>query len=310
MADVRQEQVAAMRRFNRFYTRRVGVLGRRFLDSPFSLTEARVLFEISTRSRTTAAEIRRELGLDAGYLSRLLSGLHGKKLVAREASVEDGRESILRLTARGQQLFGALDRRQKALVEEVIDALPEPSRRALVGSMATIESLLAENKAECSAPFVLRPPRPGDMGWITHRQALLYNQEYGWNEEFEATCARIVADFVEHQDPARERCWIAERQGEMVGSVFCVRKSKKVAKLRLLYVESGARGLGIGRRLVEECVAFARSAGYDTLTLWTNDVLHAARKIYQAAGFTLKGEEKHHSFGHDLTAQTWDLALR
>jgi DNA-binding MarR family transcriptional regulator/GNAT superfamily N-acetyltransferase len=303
------EQIASVRRFNRFYTRQVGVLGRRFLDSPFSLTEVRVLYEISSRQKTTAAEIRRELSLDAGYLSRLLGALHEKKLIAREPSPADGRESILRLTARGQQVFGSLDKRQAAVVDEVLGRLPETSRRTLVSAMNTIEALLGDTEPT-AAPFILRPPRPGDMGWITHRQGVLYHQEYGWDEQFEATVARIVADFVEHQDPARERCWIAEREGQVVGSIFCVRKSRKVAKLRLLYVEPAARGFGIGRRLVDECIAFARSAGYDTLTLWTNDVLHAARKIYRAAGFVLVAEEAHHSWGHDLTSQTWDLDLR
>jgi DNA-binding MarR family transcriptional regulator/GNAT superfamily N-acetyltransferase len=308
MENGRPAQVSAVRRFNRFYTRQAGVLGRRFLDSPFSLTEVRVLYEIAARERTTAAEIRRELSLDAGYLSRLLGVLHEKKLIAREPSPADGRESLLRLATRGKQVFGTLDKRQAAVVDEVLVRLPEPSRRTLVSAMNTIEALLGAPAP--AAPFVLRPPRPGDMGWVTHRQGVLYNQEYGWNEQFEATVARIVADFVEQQDPARERCWIAEREGEVVGSIFCVRKTRKVAKLRLLYVEPTARGLGIGGRLVDECIAFARSAGYDRLTLWTNDVLHSARKLYQAAGFVLVAEEAHHSWGHDLTSQTWDLALR
>ena len=298
-----------MRRFNRFYTRHVGVLSRRFLDSPFSITEVRVLYELSNRERTTAAEIRRELSLDAGYLSRLLGELHRKKLITRETSPADGRESILRLTAQGQKTFGTLEGRQVAVVDEVIGRLPEHSRRSLLAAMKTIETILGERPGEPATPYVLRPPQPGDMGWVTHRQAVLYNQEYGWDERFEALVGRIVADFVEHQDEARERCWIAERDGQVVGSIFCVRKSKSVAKLRLLYVEPSARGLGIGARLVDECIAFARRVGYKKMTLWTNDVLHAARRIYEAAGFKLVGEESHHSYGHDLVAQTWDLKL-
>lgn len=302
--------IAAVRRFNRFYTRHVGVLGRRFLSSPYSLSEVRVLYEISSRARVTAAEIRRELSFDAGYLSRMLAELHRRGLVAKGSSPADGRESILSLTARGRQVFAALERRQVSAVRQSLGRLDDASTRSLIGAMGTVETLLGGGAPADAASYALRPPKPGDMGWITHRQAILYNQEYGWDETFEALLARIVSDFVARHDPARERCWIAERSGgEVVGSIFCVRKSRTVARLRLLYVEPSARGSGLGSRLVDECVTFARHAGYRTLTLWTNDVLHAARRIYERAGFQLAGEEKHHSYGRDLVAQTWDLDL-
>ena len=310
MSEALADQTAAVRRFNRFYTRHLGVLGRRFLDSPFSLTEVRVLYEIATRAGITAAEIRRELTLDPGYLSRLLSELHRRRLITKAPSPADGRESRLRLSTRGRQVFATLDTRQAAVVDETLGRLSDETRRTLLAAMGTIEGILGEPASAPAVPYLLRPPRPGDMGWVIHRQGVLYNQEYGWDERFEAAVARIVADFVEHQDPARERAWIAEREGQVVGSIFCVRKSRKVARLRLLYVEPAARGLGIGARLVDECIAFARSAGYRTLTLWTNDVLRAARKIYEHAGFALVEEEAHQSYGPSLTGQTWDLALR
>ncbi len=302
------DRVDAVRRFNRLYTRRIGVLRDHYLESPFSLTESRVIYELAHREGATAAELGRDLGLDAGYLSRLLRGFARRGLIERTPSPSDRRRTHLALTARGRAVFTDLDTGADLLARALVSRFPEPGQRRLVSAMETIESLLDPPPAEPTA-YLLRPPRPGDFGWIIHRQAVLYAEEYGWNEEFEGAAARIVADFIENLDPARERCWVTERDGEIVGSVFLVRKTNTVAKLRLLYVESSARGLGIGRRLVEECIRFARAAGYRRMTLWTQRELVAAREIYRKAGFTLVKEEPHHSFGHDLVGETWELAL-
>jgi GNAT superfamily N-acetyltransferase/DNA-binding MarR family transcriptional regulator len=301
-------RVAAVRGFNRFYTRRIGVLDRGFLRSPFSLTEVRVLYELSARKHATAADLVRELGLDAGYLSRLLQGFRARRLVAAARSTADGRQSILKLSAQGRKVFAGLEKRQVDDVRRMLQGLADHRNRNLVAAMRTIEATLGGPRAE-KAAYVLRRPRAGDLGWVIHRQGFLYNQEYGWDETFEALVAGIVADFVRTFDPRRERAWIAEREGEVVGSIFCVKKTASVARLRMLYVEPSARGLGIGRRLVDECVAFARRAGYRRMTLWTNDVLHAARAIYERTGFRLVGEEAHHSWGHDLVSQTWEMDL-
>ena len=301
-------QVAAVRGFNRFYTRQIGLLDRGFLESPFSLTEVRVLYELSARRRLTATDLGRELGLDAGYLSRLLQGFRARKLIKTAPSPTDGRQSILQLSAHGRRVFSGLQRRQVDSVRRMLRGLADHERRNLVAAMRTIEAALGEPAADETA-FILRPPRAGELGWVIYRQGFLYNQEYGWDETFEALVAGIVADFVRTFDPRRERCWIAERDGEVVGSIFCVKKTASVARLRMLYVEPAARGLGIGKRLVEQCVRFARRAGYRRMTLWTNDVLHAARAIYVQAGFRLVHEESHHSYGHDLVAQTWEMDL-
>jgi DNA-binding MarR family transcriptional regulator/GNAT superfamily N-acetyltransferase len=301
-------RVAAVRRFNRFYTRQIGLLREGYLASPFSLTEVRVLYELAHREQTTASELGRELGLDPGYLSRILRGFETRGLIAKAPSPSDGRQQLLRLTSRGWEAFAPLQARSREDIGAVLSRLSPTEQDRLVAAMGTIEGLLGE-RSEPKVPYLLRPPRPGDLGWVVHRHGLLYAQEYGWDERFEALVAGIVAQFVERHDPARERCWIAERDGEVVGSVFLVRQSETVAKLRLLLVEPSARGLGIGARLVDECVRFARSVGYRTITLWTNDVLHAARRIYERAGFRLVGEEPHHSFGRDLVGQTWELAL-
>jgi DNA-binding MarR family transcriptional regulator/N-acetylglutamate synthase-like GNAT family acetyltransferase len=307
-ADLIDQQVALVRHFNRFYTRQIGVLSRGFLESPFSLTEVRVLYELAHRERPRPTELARELGLDAGYLSRILRGFHRRGLIAKEPSQADGRQTLLRLTRKGRETCRAVEARQHEAVVAMLRHLTADERRHLVGAMQRIERLLAA-RSEPKVPYMLRPHHPGDMGWVVHRHGVLYAQEYGWDERFEALVARIVADFIDHFDPKRERCWIAEREGEVVGSVFCVKKSKTVAKLRLLLVEPKARGLGIGTRLVAECVRFARQAGYKKLMLWTNSVLHAARHIYEEAGFRLVAEEPHHSFGHDLIGQTWELEL-
>lgn len=301
-------QVATVRRFSRFYTRRIGALDRDFLESEFSLTEVRVLFELRQRQSTTASAVGDELGLDAAYLSRLIRDFAKRGLLTRTRSRTDRRQAILRLTAKGRRVFDALDARQHAVVTEMIAPLPHATRREVVRSMARIERLLDATPTR-EPSYTLRDLRPGDIGWVVHRHGALYHREYGWDETFEALVADIVAQFVKHRDARRERCWIAETAGEIVGSIFCVKKSKTVAKLRLLYVEPTAREMGIGTRLVDECIRFARAAGYRRLVLWTQSVLGEARRVYERAGFQLVTEEPHHSFGADLVAQTWELRL-
>ena len=301
-------RVDAVRRFNRFYTQQIGVLKRGYLESPFSLTHVRVLYELAHREKPTATELARDLGLDEGYLSRILRGFQTRGLIGRTTSEGDGRRSLLWLTAQGRKVFGPLDARARDQIGVMLKRLSTAEQSRLVTAMDTIEGLLAV-RAQPRAPYVLRPHGPGDMGWVVHRHGALYAQEYGWDEQFEALVAGIVATFIERFDPKRERCWIAEQDGQILGCVFLVKKSKTVAKLRLLLVEPKARGLGLGTRLVDECIRFARQAGYRTMTLWTNSVLHAARRIYERAGFRLVHEESHHSFGHDLVSETWELDL-
>ena len=301
-------RVEAVRRFNRFYTQQIGVLREGLLRSPYSLTEVRVLYEISRRDDQTAAELCRDLNLDAGYLSRILRDFTKKGLVEKRPSKRDGRQSLLRLTKKGQKEFATLNARQDEEVGAMLDKLAPEDQTRLTNAMQTIHVLLG-SEPERKVPYILRTHQPGDMGWVVHRHGVLYSQEYGWDEHFEALVAKIVADFIKNFDPKRERCWIAERDGEIVGSVFLVKKSKTVGQLRLLLVEPKARGLGIGKRLVDECVRFARQVGYRKIMLWTNDVLDAARHIYEQAGFRLVKEEAHHSFGHDLVGQNWELTL-
>jgi len=301
-------RVEAVRRFNRFYTRQIGLLHEHLLRSPFSLAEARVIYELAHRAPTTATALSKELGLDAGYLSRIMRGFQKRSLLARKPSQTDGRQSLLSLTERGQEAFARLNAESRGEIESLLSALPEDGPARLVAAMQVIEGLLGA-PPERTGAYRLRPHQPGDMGWVVHRHGVLYAREYGWNEQFEALVAEIVARFIKQYDAARERCWIAERDGEPVGSVFLVQRSRTVAQLRLLLVEPNARGLGIGARLVNECVRFARHAGYRRIMLWTNSVLHAARHIYEAAGFRLVREDPHHSFGHDLIAQTWELGL-
>ncbi len=305
---VQDDQIAAFRAFNRFYTRQIGLLDEGLLKSEFSLTELRVLYELANRAGLTASELGKDLGLDAGYLSRLLKKFEARGLVTRSRSGDDARQSILGLTEAGRDAYAPLNEASYNEMSALLDRLSPAERDDLISAMTTVQNILS-NSPEPKIPYILRPHQPGDIGWITHRQALLYHQEYGWDETFEALVAEIAADFVKTHDARSERCWIAEREGEIVGSVFVVRKSDEIAKLRLLYVEPSARGLGIGRRLVGECIRFARSRGYRTLTLWTNDILTAATHIYEAEGFRLVSEEKHHSFGVDLVGQTWDLDL-
>jgi DNA-binding MarR family transcriptional regulator/GNAT superfamily N-acetyltransferase len=307
--DQTDQQIAEVREFNRSYTRQIGVLNREFLDSPFSVAEVRVLLELYYRDRSTASAIGQTLGLDAGYLSRILRDFARKGLIDRESSSTDGRQTFLRLTKTGRRAFEKVEERQRVAVREMLERLSPGTRPALIGSMQKIERLLGLAPAPGTV-YSLRPHRSGDMGWIIHRQGILYNEEYGWDEHYEALAGEICARFIKNEDPKRERCWVAERDGEIVGAVFCVARSKTVAQLRLLYVEPSARGLGIGSRLVEECIRFAQRAGYRKMMLWTNDVLRSARKIYEAKGFKLVEEEKHHSFGCDLVAQTWEIDLK
>jgi DNA-binding MarR family transcriptional regulator/N-acetylglutamate synthase-like GNAT family acetyltransferase len=304
-----ETRIDAVRRFNRFFTRRIGVLREGLLHSPYSLTEARILFEIAHRNLAlTASDLSRELGLDPGYLSRILGCLERRGLIDKVRSETDGRRRLLSLTPEGEEAFSLLDDRSREEVAEMLGNLSEGNQLRLLEAMRTIEGVL-DKGFKFSEPFLLRPHEPGDMGWVVHRHGVLYAREYGWDERFEALVARIVADFINTYDPAKERCWIAEMNGEIVGCVFLVKASDTVAKLRLLLVEPGARGLGLGTRLVEECVRFARRNGYKTLTLWTNSVLDAARHIYERQGFELVEEEEHHSFGHDLVGQNWELVL-
>jgi len=301
------DRVAAVRAFNRFYTRRIGVLGDQLLH-PFSLTEVRVLYELAHRTAPTATELGRDLGLDPGYLSRILRRFEARRLILRAASPSDRRRRHLRLTPRGRAAFAPLEARARKDVAALLAPLSDGGQRQAVGAMHTIERLLGGHAAHAPA-YILRPHQPGDMGWVVHRHGVVYAREWGYNGEFEALVARIVADFLDHLDPARERCWMAERDGEIIGSVFLVKKSKTVAKLRLLLVEPTARGFGLGHRLVDECIRFAREAGYRAITLWTQSELDAARRLYRKAGFRCTHEEPHHSFGKDLVSETWDLTL-
>jgi len=302
------EEVAIFRRFNRFYTRTIGTLREGLLESNYSLTEVRVLYELSTRKEPLAKEIAGELSLDTGYLSRILRKFQDAGLLARETSASDARQTVLKLTKRGNEVFDELNQRSNQQAHALLDGLTPSKRLDLIRSMHTIEDALTR---ETRAPYILRQHRPGDIGWVTSRHGALYAQEYGWNDQFEALVARIVADFIMDYDPKRERCWIAERDGEGLGCIFLVKHPEQAdtAKLRLLLVEPSTRGLGLGKALVNECVSFARTAGYKKITLWTQSILTGAHRIYQQAGFKLVAEAPHQSFGTDLIGQTWDLKL-
>ena len=302
------ERVAAVRRFNRFYTQHLGVLQHGWLDSPFSLTEARVLYEIKQRDRATATDIGRELGLDAGYLSRILRRFQKGGLIRRETSPDDGRQSFLSITARGRKVFDPLEERTERDVGAVLGRLAAPEQRQLVSAMHAIERMIGAPSPQPDE-IVLREPKPGDLGWVVARHAELYAEEYGWAENFEGICAQIVADYVKNFDPKCERCWIAEMGGRNVGCVFLVKDSEAVARLRLLLVDPAARGRGLGKRLTDECVRFARERGYKRITLWTHKVLTAARHIYKSAGFTLTSSEAKRSFGKAVVSEFWDLTL-
>jgi len=301
------DEVGAVRSFNRFYTTVIGVLQEGLLRTPYTLTEARVIFELAQRDATEVADLRRELGLDPGYLSRVLGRFEAGGLVAREQSTVDGRRQVVRLTGAGRDAYATLDGRSASEVEALLARLTEVDRRRLVGAMGTIERVLAQPAQPRG--YVLRPLLPGDLGWVVHRHGVRYAEEYGWDETFEAMVARIAGEYGRGHDPKRENAWIAEVEGEPVGSVFCVREDDDTARLRLLLVEPAARGMGIGGRLVDECLRFARRAGYREIVLWTYDVLADARRIYERAGFTVREQRPEHAYGRDLVGQTWARTL-
>jgi DNA-binding MarR family transcriptional regulator/GNAT superfamily N-acetyltransferase len=306
--DNLEERAAALRAFNRFYTPVMGLLGRGLLRTPYSLTEARVLYELGQVPEADVADLRRALGLDRGHLSRMLGRFERAGVVARRRSADDGRRQVVALTAKGRSAFETLDSRSAAEAAALLAALDESGQRRVISAMGTIASELGADPA--TRTVVIRDLRPGDLGWVIGRHGELYAREYGWDASFEALVARIAADFAESHDPARERAWIAEVDGVPAGCILCVRRDDETAQLRLLLVEPRARGLGIGGRLVAGCVEFARSAGYGEIILWTQDCLDAARRIYQRAGFELVREAAHTSFGHDLVEQYWSLRLR
>jgi DNA-binding MarR family transcriptional regulator/GNAT superfamily N-acetyltransferase len=302
-----------VRRFNRFYARAIGTLHAHLLGA-FTLAEARVLYEIFRNQAATATQIAGNLSLDAGYLSRILASFAKRRLITRQASLKDARESFISLTSRGKKEFGLIDEKAAAQAIALLKPLAAADRQKTVSAMSTIERVLsvAQIKPESTPPFVLRPHRPGDLGWVVQRHGTLYAQEYGWDERFEALVARMVADFVDHFDTRRERCWIAERKDETVGCVFLANhpdSPETMAKLRLLLVEPSARGFGIGKRLVRECTFFARAAGYRKIDLWTKRVLDAARHLYQEEGYKLIRQETQQSSGKSLVGETWELAL-
>jgi DNA-binding MarR family transcriptional regulator/GNAT superfamily N-acetyltransferase len=304
--QIANDRVAAVRRFNRFYTQRIGVLREGWLDSPFSLTEARVLYEIWRRADVTAREIGDELGLDAGYLSRILRRFHKDGLIRKRVSPTDARQTLLSITARGRKAFAPLETHARQQVGAMLDQLGPDGQDRLVSAMGAVETLLT---AKPKPDTILREPGHGDFGWIIMRHAVLYAQECGWTENFEGVCAQIVADFVNNFDPKYERGWIAERDGERVGSILLAKDTPEVARLRLLLVEPSARGLGIGKRLTDACVSFARERGYKRITLWTHRVLAPARHIYERAGFRLTSSEARRSWGQDVVSEHWDMEL-
>jgi DNA-binding MarR family transcriptional regulator/N-acetylglutamate synthase-like GNAT family acetyltransferase len=329
-ASALAQDVDAIRRFNRFYTRQIGVLQEKLLKSPFSLTEGRVLYEIGFHGDTgtpratapTAVDLARALGIDGGYLSRILQRFARRRLITRTTSSADARQAHLALTERGQAALAPLQKLAQDEVGVMLASLSPTERARVVDAMHLIQRSLvrpgddavtdpaaADEHERDAESCSLREHRAGDMGWIVSRQGALYTEEYGWTMEYEALAADIVAQFLKNFDPQRERCWIAEREGAPVGAVMIVKQSKTIAKLRLLHVERTARGLGIGTRLVEECIRFSRAVGYRKITLWTQSNLVAARHIYKAAGFTCVANEPHHSFGKDLIGETWELAL-
>lgn len=307
--SIQENRVNELRRFNRFFTRKIGVLREGLLHSEYSLTDVRILFELANSENATASKLSRELGLDAGYLSRTLARFEQQGLTERVRSEQDARQLMIRLTEKGQGVFAVLDQRSREEVAELLNNLSEEEQLKLLKAMQSIQSILEKKSFKFSEAFFIRMHQPGDMGWVTHRHGVLYFEEYSWDERFEALVAQITADFINNYNPQKERCFIAEMNGEIVGSVFVVQSSETVAKLRLLLVEPGARGMGLGNRLVQECITFAKRAGYKKMVLWTNSVLHEARHIYAKAGFKLVETEKHQSFGHELIGENWEIEL-
>jgi DNA-binding MarR family transcriptional regulator/GNAT superfamily N-acetyltransferase len=308
MEKVPNARVDSVRAFNRAWTARIGALGASHLETPYTLTEARVLYELAKRTAASVAELRRELALDAGYLSRIMGSLRAEGLLKMGVSESDRRQKVARLTPKGRRAFAVLDARAGEQVTSLLSPLSEGDQQRLVGALGAVRGLLDPTPAHAPA-FVLRPPRPGDLGWVVQVHGALYAEEYGWDERFEALVAKVVADYAGARDPEKDAAWIAEVDGERAGCVFCIKRDPEVAQLRLLLVEPRFRGLGIGARLVEECVRFARRAGYRKMTLWTNDVLTSARRIYEGAGFILLAEEAHRRFGPELVGQTFALTL-
>jgi DNA-binding MarR family transcriptional regulator/GNAT superfamily N-acetyltransferase len=303
-----EERIAAVRRFSRFYTRQLGLLQESLVHTRFSLTEARVLYELAHRETVTASELAADLDLDHGYLSRILRRFGEEGLLKKVRAANDGRQSVISIIAKGRKAFAPLNKNSHDQVAAMLEKMSEAEQSRVIGAMALIESLLSPSNAR-PEPIILRPHRVGDMGWVTSAHGAIYAQEYGWDITFEALVAKITAEFIENFDAKRECCWIAEIDGERMGSAFVVRKSDDVAKLRLVIVDPKARGLGLGKRLVEECLRFAKSAGYKSMTLWTQDYLYAARGIYERAGFKLVASEPNHSFGVDLISETWERGL-
>jgi DNA-binding MarR family transcriptional regulator/N-acetylglutamate synthase-like GNAT family acetyltransferase len=300
--------VDTVRGFNRFYTKQIGLLSSHYLHSGLSLTQVRVLYELAHRASPTASELTKELGLDPGYLSRILKGFAARGLIRRERSQQDGREQHLSMTPNGRAAFAPLEDTARAEIQSMLRPLSDAGQKQLVRAMRSIETLLGPRHAP-AAPYILRPHQAGDMGWVIQRHGVLYTQEYGWDRTFEALVAEIAAKFIRNFDPKYERCWIASRDDENLGCVFLVRQSKSVAKLRLLLVEPSARGLGLGNCLVDECIAFAKQAGYRKMVLWTQSVLTAARHIYARAGFKVVASKKNRMFHHNLVSETWELGL-
>jgi DNA-binding MarR family transcriptional regulator/GNAT superfamily N-acetyltransferase len=305
--EVGDAAVAAVREFNRFYTNVIGLLRGKYLDTPYSLTEARLLFELGQRDASEVTDLRRVVDIDAGYLSRILGRFEDDGLITRQRSAADGRRQVIRLTGAGRAAVAGLDARSASQTRDMLAAVREEDRRSLLDAMRVITGVLTQSRQPRG--YLLREPRPGDLGWVVQRNGAMYAEEFGWDASYEALVARIVADYSDHRDPGSEAGWIAEVDGTPAGCVFCVRENATTARLRLLLVEPWARGLGIGSRLVEEVLRFARGAGYSSLTLWTNDVLADARRIYERAGFTLDDQSPHHSFGQDLVGQNWSRRL-
>lgn len=305
-----ESRIAAVRRFSRFYTRQLGLLQEGLVHTRYSLTEGRVLYELAHREQTTASALAAALDLDHGYLSRILRRFADEGLLAKKRAKDDGRQSLISITAKGRKAFAPLNKGSHEQVAAMLGKLGMAEQQRVVGAMGAVETLLGESDGTAATrTILLREHRPGDMGWVTSAHGALYAREYGWDISFEALVAKITAEFIENFDPKRERCWIAELDGERVGSVFVVKKTDDVAKLRMLIIDPKARGFGLGKRLVDECLTFARGAGYKTMTLWTQSNLYAARGIYTRAGFRLTAEEKNHSFGVDLVSETWERDL-